>query len=68
MHDLIVFFDEAFSKVSGQDGGSRTEVTRDGSSALGQERVAPAFERGGGLGGGAIGEWPSSPPKFRSRR
>jgi hypothetical protein len=49
MHDLIVFFDEAFSKVSGQDGG-RTEVTRDGSSALGQERVAPAFERGGGAG------------------
>jgi hypothetical protein len=68
MHDLIVFFDEAFSKVSGQDGG-RTEVTRDGSSALGQERVAPAFERGGGgLGGGAIGEWLSSPPKFHSCR
>jgi hypothetical protein len=45
MDDLIVFFGEAFNKVPGQDRGSRMEVARDGGAALGQERVAPAFER-----------------------
>jgi hypothetical protein len=44
MDDLIVFFGEAFSKVLGQDGGSRTEVVRDGGSAPRQERRSRVME------------------------
>jgi hypothetical protein len=36
MDDLIVFFGEAFSKVLGQDGGSRTEVVLMAAPLLGR--------------------------------